>query len=252
MTQPPVSARFEKGFSLKLTGQGMADGITHRGFSKPAFVRTANILTGYQNMMAAAGYPGFLLVFGGSNSWRGARDNVAGFNEEYMHRMGMLGTAQNSLYLAAALEAVDARFSGYSVMGELRPFREFDVDQARQDVQDCKIVLIAGGTGQPGWSADAGGPQWANSLGIPVVMFGKNNTKGVFTDDPNQNPMEAEFLPEVTATRVIDENLAVVDGDTMKLVRDHGLTALVFDWLNGDAVKAALSDDFIGSIVLPS
>lgn len=249
----PALELFSRGLAIKLTGQGMADGMpAERGFSEKAFRRTANVLKSFQMMMRDAGFPGILVVYGGSNGWRGSRDNVAGLNGEYLHRMGMLTTGQNTLYLAAALEAIDADFSVYSVMGALDPFKEFDAAKARQDIAEGKIVLIAGGTGQTGWSADAGGPKWAEQLGIPVVAFGKNRTRGVFTDDPNQNPLEAEFLPEVTASRIIDDDLKVVDGDTMKLVRDHGQTALVFDWLDDDAVRSLLTADFNGSLVTPS
>ncbi len=249
----PVLEMFNRGLAIKLTGQGMADGMpADRGFNENAFRRTANILKSYQLMLRAAGFPGIATVYGGSNGWRGSRDNVPGLNSEYLHRMGMLTTGQNTLYLAAVLEAINADFSAYSVMGALEPFPVFDVTQARQDIADGKIVLIAGGTGQTGWSADAGGPKWAQELGIAVVAFGKNRTRGVFTDDPNQNPLEAMFLEEVTASRIIDDGLKVVDGNTMMLVREHKQTALVFDWLDDAAVKTLLTADFNGSIVRPA
>jgi uridylate kinase len=186
------------------------------------------------------------LVVGGGNIMRGVKAEKQGIDRVTGDYMGMIATVINALGLRASLEklGVAARVqSAIRMEGVVEPYVRA---VALKHLGRGRIVIFAGGTGNPFFTTDTAAALRAVEIHAEL-MCKATKVDGIFDKDPKIHK-DAKFLREVTYQEALDKNLGVMDLTALTLCRDHKLPIMVFN-IRGDNMKKALMGEPIGTIV---
>ena len=226
---------------VKISGESLAG---DRGFGiEPRVVET---LTREIGQVQAAGVS-LGLVVGGGNIVRGAVASEQGMDRVSADYMGMLATVINALALQDALEraGVETRVMTAIRMEELA--EPYIRRRALRHLEKGRVVIFAGGTGNPYFSTDTAAVLRAIEMGADVILKA-TKVDGVYSEDPLVNP-EAEFLPDLTYRDVINNELQVMDAAAMSLCRENDLPVIVLNIRKPGAILSALRGERIGTLV---
>jgi uridylate kinase len=163
--------------------------------------------------------------------------------------MGMLGTLINAMALQDELqrrEVPTALFSGLQVDRLCDHPTEARIKAA---LAEKKVVLLAGGTGNPYFTTDSAAALRAAEMGAEVLLKG-TRVDGVYSDDPEKNP-RAEKYARITFDQAIKENLRIMDTTAFTLCRENNIPILVFDFSQAGALQKIILGENIGSMVCP-
>jgi uridylate kinase len=119
--------------------------------------------------------------------------------------------------------------------------------RALRQMEKGRVVLFAGGTGNPYFSTDTAAALRAIEMGSEVVIKA-TKVDGVYSADPIQDP-SAEFIPSITFQEVVQRELAVMDAAAVSLCRENDLPIIVLNLENQGAVSAAIRGDRVGTLV---
>lgn len=187
------------------------------------------------------------LVVGGGNIVRGTEASKRGMDRVSADYMGMLATVINALALQDALErhGVESRVMTAIRMEQLA--EPYIRRRALRHLEKGRVVIFAGGTGNPYFSTDTAAVLRAIEMDADVILKA-TKVDGVYSADPVHDP-EAEFLPELTYREVINKELGVMDAAAVSLCRDNGLPVVVLNIRRAGAILAALRGERIGTLV---
>lgn len=226
---------------VKLSGESLAGA---RGFGiEPQVVEK---LTEEIGAVHAAGVK-LGLVVGGGNIVRGTDASRQGMDRVSADYMGMLATVINALALLDALEraGVETRVMTAIRMEQLA--EPYIRRRALRHMEKGRVVIFAGGTGNPYFSTDTAAVLRAIEMESDVILKA-TKVDGVFSADPAEHP-EAEFIPQLTYRDVINNELQVMDAAAMSLCRENGLPVIVLNIRRSGAILAALQGERIGTLV---
>jgi uridylate kinase len=161
--------------------------------------------------------------------------------------MGMLATIINALAVQDLLErkGVDTRVQTAIRMEELA--EPFIRRRALRHLEKGRVVIFAGGTGNPYFSTDTAAALRAIEMEADVVIKA-TKVRGVYTADPKKDPA-AEFIPTISFQEVVARELAVMDGPAVSLCKDNGLPIIVLDLEVAGSVSAAIRGERVGTLV---
>ena len=187
------------------------------------------------------------LVVGGGNIVRGAVASQQGMDRVSADYMGMLATVINALALQDALErsGVETRVMTAIRMEELA--EPYIRRRALRHLEKGRVVIFAGGTGNPYFSTDTAAVLRAIEIDADVILKA-TKVDGVYSSDPVADP-DAKFLAEVTYRDVINNELQVMDAAAISLCRENDLPVIVLNISKSGAILAALRGERIGSLV---
>jgi len=187
------------------------------------------------------------LVVGGGNIVRGTEASERGMDRVSADYMGMLATVINALALQDALErhGVESRVMTAIRMEQLA--EPYIRRRALRHLEKGRVVIFAGGTGNPYFSTDTAAVLRAIEMDADVILKA-TKVDGVYSADPVHDP-EAEFLPELTYREVINKELGVMDAAAVSLCRDNRLPVIVLNIRSAGAILAALRGERIGTLV---
>jgi uridylate kinase len=190
------------------------------------------------------------IVVGGGNLIRGARFARAGTNRVTADHMGMLATAINTLALQDALERAGFETRALSAV-EIKTLMEpFIRRRAVRHLERGRIVILAGGTGNPYFTTDTAAALRATELGVDVI-FKATKVDGIYTADPEKDP-DAERIDEITFREALDQDLAIMDRTAFTLCMENTMPILVFDMFRKGNLGRAVRGERIGTWVLPA
>jgi len=226
---------------LKLSGEVLAG---DRGFGiEPSVVDrlTEEIKAVYQ-MGVSLG-----VVIGGGNIVRGALASRQGMDRVQADYMGMLATVINALAVQDLLEAkgVDTRVMTAIRMEEIA--EPYIRRRAMRHIEKGRVVVFAGGTGNPYFSTDTAAVLRAIEMEADVVIKA-TKVQGIFTADPAKDPA-AEFIPAITFQEVMTRELAVMDASAVSLCKENGLPIIVLNLEERGAVTSAIRGEHVGTLV---
>ena len=226
---------------LKLSGEVLAG---DRGFGiEPSVVDrlTEEIKAVYQ-MGVSLG-----VVIGGGNIVRGALASRQGMDRVQADYMGMLATVINALAVQDLLEAkgVDTRVMTAIRMEEIA--EPYIRRRAMRHIEKGRVVVFAGGTGNPYFSTDTAAVLRAIEMEADVVIKA-TKVQGVFTADPVKDPA-AEFIPDITFQEVMTRELAVMDASAVSLCKENQLPIIVLNLEERGAVTSAIRGERVGTLV---
>ena len=187
------------------------------------------------------------LVVGGGNIVRGAVASQRGMDRVSADYMGMLATVINALALQDALErhGVESRVMTAIRMEQLA--EPYIRRRALRHLEKGRVVIFAGGTGNPYFSTDTAAVLRAIEMEADVILKA-TKVDGVYSADPDREP-DAEFLPDLTYREVINRELGVMDAAAVSLCRENDLPVIVLNIGKPGAILAALRGERIGTLV---
>ena len=188
------------------------------------------------------------LVVGGGNIFRGIKASASGMDRASADYMGMLATVMNAVALQDALEKTGV-FTRVMSAIEMREVAEpFIRRRAIRHLEKGRLVIFAAGIGKPFFTTDTAAAMRALEVQADVLMKA-TGVNGIYTADPRKDP-RAVKIDELTHSRVLQDELGVMDASAIALCRDNRLPILVFNMNeHGNIERAVLGDMSIGSLV---
>ena len=224
---------------LKVSGEALS-GPKGTGFDEETI---ASICKGIKDAFELGVQIG--IVVGGGHFWRGRSSGK--MDRMDADKIGMLATVMNAIAVKDALrqQGVPAVVMTSAVMPQVA--EPFTSDKAISAMQEGKIVVFGGGTGNPIFSTDTASALRALEIGADA-MFKATMVDGVYDKDPHKYP-DAVKYKTLTFTRVLDERLAVMYSTAATLCRDNGLPILVFDLGEPANIARAAQGAEVGTLV---
>jgi uridylate kinase len=187
------------------------------------------------------------IVVGGGNIFRGLEASSKGMDRTSADYMGMLATVINSLALQSALEMRDIPTRVQSSI-EMREIAEpFIQRRAIRHLDKGRIVIFAGGTGNPYFTTDTAASLRAMEINADVIMKA-TKVDGVYDSDPVKNK-NAFMYKKISYIDVLTKNLKVMDATAISLCRDNNLPIVVFNMQKKGNIRRAICGEKIGTYV---
>ena len=224
---------------LKLSGEAMAG---PNGFGID--VNTLGNICDYIKKIVDMGVE-VAIVVGGGNFWRGRQAHK--MERTTADYMGMLATIMNGQALQDALEyrGLDTRLQTSIDMRQIA--EPYIRRKAVRHLEKGRVVIFAGGTGNPFFSTDTCAALRASEINAEIIMFGKT-IDGVYDSDPKQNP-DAKKYDKITYTEILQKNLKVMDSTAASLCRDNHMPVMVFALNDAEDIVRAVSGEQIGTMI---
>ncbi|MBM6613910.1 UMP kinase [Desemzia sp. RIT804] len=188
------------------------------------------------------------IVVGGGNIWRGKIGEEMGMERAQADYMGMLATVMNALALQDCLEneGVPTRVQ---TSIEMRQIAEpYIRRKAMRHLEKGRVVIFAGGTGNPYFSTDTTSALRAAEIEADVILMAKNNVDGVYSADPKLDK-EAVKFDELTHLDIINKGLQVMDTTASSLSMDNDIPLVVFNLNESGNIKRVVQGEIIGTTV---
>jgi uridylate kinase len=228
--------------ALKLSGESFADPETGYGIDP----RTVQRLAVEISTVHAEGHE-IAIVVGGGNIFRGLSSAAEGMDRANADYMGMLATVINALALRDSLESagVPTRVqTAISITSVAEPYIRL---RAIRHLEKGRVVVFAGGTGNPYFTTDTTVALRAAEIGAEAVLKA-TRVDGVFDADPEVDP-KAVLIPELTYMEVLEKGLRVMDNTAITMCMDNDLPIRVFNITVPGNVARAVRGEAIGTLV---
>lgn len=227
---------------LKLSGEALRGGHSY-GIDNPTLTRIARQIKQVTEMGVGVG-----IVVGGGNIWRGSQAEADGMERVTADYAGMLATVINALALQDVLEreGVDTRTqSALDIRQVAEPYIR---RRAIRHMEKGRVVIFAGGTGNPYMTADTAAALRAIEIGAEVLLMSKNNVDGIYSADPLKDP-RAKKYDRITHLEVLNKRLEIMDTTALTLCLDNKLPIIVFDLEAPDGMRNVVLGKPIGTLV---
>ena len=223
---------------IKLSGEALA-GDKSFGLDYPTILEICKNIKQAADMGAEIG-----IVVGGGNFWRGRTSGD--MERTRADQIGMLATVMNALSVADALEHLGLEVRVQTALQMNQVAEMYIRNKATRHLEKGRIVIFACGTGNPYFSTDTAAALRALEINADVI-FKATMVDGVYDKDPKKYP-DAVKYDTLTFTKVLNDQLNVMDMTAATMCRDNKLPILVFDMAEGNFVKA-INGEKIGTLV---
>jgi len=188
------------------------------------------------------------LVVGGGNFWRGEEAAASGMDRATADYAGMLATLINSLALQDALEKQGLVTRTQSAIHAQAVAEPYIRRRAIRHLEKGRVVLFAGGTGNPYMTTDTASALRAVEIGAEVLLMAKNYVDGVYDSDPRKNA-QAKRFDRLGYLEALNLRLEVMDSTALSLCMDNRLPIIVFDLFQPGSIKRVLAGERLGTLV---
>ena len=166
------------------------------------------------------------LVVGGGNIFRGMNVAKAGGNRVAADHMGMLATVMNAVALHEGLERAGVPARIFSAVPMPTICETFTQQRAEGAMRRGRVVVFAGGTGNPFFTTDSGAALRAAEMGCDALLKG-TQVDGIYSADPRKDPKATRY-EKLTHDEVMAQGLEVMDAAAVALARDNGIPIIFF------------------------
>lgn len=227
---------------LKLSGEALA-GPEGFGIDPERAEEIGEKIKRVQNSGVQVG-----VVIGAGNLWRGSMGMDRGMDRTTADHMGMIATVMNGLALRDALErlGVDARVQTAVQMNAVaEPYIRL---RAIRHLEKGRIVVIAGGLGDPYFTTDTAAALRAMEIKADIVIKA-TKVNGVYSADPKKNPDAVRF-DQLNYQQVLDSKFQVMDMTAFTLCQENNMPIMVLDFWSEDALhRAIMGDRSVGTVI---
>ena len=217
---------------VKLSGEALS-GPEPFGIHRPT-------VDGFAADLVAARALGVTLgvVVGGGNVLRGVESASQGVSRPTADAMGMLATVMNALVLEAALERAGAPARTMSALAMPQVCETYERQRALRHLDEGRVVVFAGGTGNPFFTTDTTAVLRAAEIDAQAVLKA-TNVDGVYSADPKKDPAATRY-ERLTHREAIERDLKVMDATAFALARENRIPIIVFSIRERGAIEAVL------------
>ena len=226
---------------LKISGEALAGG-NGTGFDFDTLTRIAGEIKQVVDMGASIG-----LVIGGGNIVRGAQFSKLGMDRVGSDYMGMLGTVINALAVQDVLERADVETRVMTAINMEQIAEPFIRRRALRHFEKGRVVIFAGGTGNPYFSTDTAAALRAIQTKSQVIIKA-TSVDGVYSADPKKDP-GATLFTEISYRDVMLKELGVMDQTAIALCRENKLPVIILNINTPGAIARAVGGERIGTLV---
>ncbi|MCF0116949.1 MAG: UMP kinase [Bacilli bacterium] len=229
---------------LKLSGEALQDKVDHRILNAKALNDVAKAI----KQMTDSGVQ-VAVVIGAGNIWRGKLADQIGIERSTADYMGMLGTIINSMALKSALENVGQDTRVMSAI-EVRAVAESYIrGRAIRHLEKGRVVIFAGGTGNPFFTTDTTATLRAMDIGADAVLMAKNGVDGVYSADPRV-VKDAMLIQTLEFKDMLQRNLQVMDLTAISLCMQSDIEIRVFNMEDAsNFIKVIEGDSSVGTTI---
>ena len=227
---------------LKLSGESFAGGSGF-GIDASTLTKIAQQIKQVVEMGA-----GVAIVVGGGNIWRGVEAAADGIDRVTADYAGMLATVINALALQDVLEREGVNTRTQSAINISQVAEPFIRRRAIRHMEKGRVVIFAGGTGNPYMTTDTAASLRAIEIGAEVLLMTKNNVDGIYNADPLKNH-DAKKFDELTYLEALNLRLEVMDATALSLCLENKLPIIVFDLQAPRSIERAILGEPIGTLV---
>lgn len=185
------------------------------------------------------------LVIGGGNFWRGRSRGK--MDRTRADSMGMLATVMNALGVADILEQMGVPTSVLTSISMPKISEYFTKERAEYHFKKGKVIIFAGGTGNPFFSTDTAAVLRAAEIEADIVLKA-TMVDGVYDSDPKKNANAVKY-DALSFSEVLNKNLGVVDSTAASLCKDNSIPLLVFSMEEPNNIVDAVLGKNIGTLV---
>ncbi len=229
-----------KRIMLKLSGETLS-GEHDYGIDKPTLYQIARQVAEVSKLTQV------VIVVGGGNIWRFRDTQESGIERTVSDAMGMLATIMNSVALQSALETLGTETRVMSAIDIPSLAEPFIKRRALRHIQKKRVVICAGGTGNPYFTTDSAAALRALELSCDVLLKA-TNVDGIYDKDPRRSK-DAKKYATLTYQEAIEKHLNVMDQAAFCLCQDQSLPIVVFNFYQKGALLNAVKGKKIGTLV---
>ena len=217
---------------VKLSGEALS-GPEKFGIHQPTIDRFAADLVSGHKLGIALG-----VVVGGGNVLRGAQISEDGLSRPTADAMGMLATVMNALVLVAAIEraGVEARAMSALIMPQV--CETYERQSALRHLENERIIVFAGGTGNPFFTTDTTAVLRAAEMECNAVLKA-TDVDGVYTADPKKDPAATRY-ERLGHQEALDRRLKIMDATAFALAQENRMPIIVFSIREERAIENVL------------
>src|SRR5699024_5786994 len=227
---------------LKVSGEALA-GEKGFGINPPVIKKIAEQIKSVHDLGVEVA-----IVCGGGNIWRGETGAEMGMDRAQADYMGMMATVMNGLALQDGLENIGVPTRVQTSI-EMRQVAEpYIRRRAVRHLEKGRVVIFAGGTGNPYFSTDTTSVLRAAEIEADVILMAKNDVDGVYSADPKKDP-NAKKYSELSQLDIINKNLGVMDTTASSLSMDNNIRLIVFNLNKPENIKKVVQGENIGTII---
>lgn len=187
------------------------------------------------------------IVIGGGNIFRGLSGTDKGFDRVRGDQMGMLATVINSLALQSALVNAGKEAVVFTAVNMFPIGEHYGKQRAIEAMKEGKIVIMAGGTGNPYFTTDTASALRGVEIEADVMLKG-TRVDGIYTADPEKDKNAVKF-DKITYDEIYNRNLRIMDLTATTLCRENNLPIIVFDMDTPGNLQKVMSGENIGTLV---
>ncbi|NQT30993.1 MAG: UMP kinase [Deltaproteobacteria bacterium] len=237
-----ISAAKYKRVLLKLSGEAFSGGASY-GIDPATLAKVARQIKQVIEMGVGVG-----IVVGGGNIWRGAKAEAQGMDRVTADYAGMLATVINALALQDALERESVTTRTQSAIGIQEVAEPYIRRRAIRHLEKGRVVIFAGGTGNPYMTTDTASALRAIEIEAEVLLMTKHNVDGIYSADPIKDHSAKKF-DKLSHLEVLNMRLEVMDATALSLCLENKLPIIVFDLQTPQSLERAVSGEKIGTLV---
>jgi uridylate kinase len=185
------------------------------------------------------------IVIGGGNFWRGRTGG--GIDRLKSDQVGMLATVMNCVFMSEILRTVGVKTRVYTpfICGDIAKL--FNKDDVVEDLENGRVVFLAGGTGHPYFSTDTACALRAIELDCESILMAKS-IDGVYTADPEKDPMAVKY-DTISLKEVIAKGLGVIDAASAVLCSENKMPLLIFSLNEENSIIRSAAGEKTGTVV---
>jgi uridylate kinase len=188
-----------------------------------------------------------VIVLGGGNIFRGLAGSEKGIERATGDYMGMLATIINSLALQDALEKIGVATRVQTAITMAQVAETFIRRRAMRHLEKGRVVIFAGGTGNPYFSTDTAAALRANEIGVEVILKA-TKVDGIYDSDPKKNP-KARRYTRISYLEALQQQLKVMDSTAFSLCLDNKMPIIVFDLFTPHNLRRVVMGEKVGTLV---
>jgi uridylate kinase len=188
------------------------------------------------------------IVVGAGNIFRGVKGTALGMDRATADYMGMIATVLNALAIQDALEKLGLATRVQSAIAMQEVAEPYIRRRAIRHLERGRVVIFAGGTGNPFFTTDTTAALRALEIGAECILMAKNHVEGVLDADPRTHA-GARLIPRISHMQAIERGLKVMDTTALTLCMDNDLPIFVFNMDDERNIGRILGGERVGTVV---